>query len=334
MNDVLSLPETPFERFVAPAGDAISLLRFAFHFILIIFLVFLWIVMVSLPFLILLVFAVKPSLESSLAMLSPLSDFARYLSTSVFIVPYILTMVFGIYPAVWLVTKLQKQPLITVIGVRGMDREFWKDFAISFGVLAVCIAFGVGASFMDESRVSVFVKNLDFMKWFMLLPLMLVVIFLQSGAEEVLFRGYLFQQCAARWRHPIAWMVIPSIIFAILHYNPAPNVDNAFMFIIVIFSFFFGVFAADLTRLTGSIGAAWGMHFANNFFGISVIALETEDLLDSVALYTNASALNDQFMDTDMFQTLNLDVLYGFVAMFFAWIILRRLLPYTQKKHL
>jgi DNA-directed RNA polymerase subunit RPC12/RpoP len=42
-----------------------------------------------------------------------------------------------------------------------------------------------------------------------------VGVLIQTGAEEVLFRGYLQQQLAARFASPIAWMVLPSAIFAL-----------------------------------------------------------------------------------------------------------------------
>jgi uncharacterized protein len=36
----------------------------------------------------------------------------------------------------------------------------------------------------------------------------------------------------------------------------------------------FGLIAADLTARTGSIGAAWGFHFANNTMAITILATD------------------------------------------------------------
>jgi hypothetical protein len=48
--------------------------------------------------------------------------------------------------------------------------------------------------------------------------------------------------------------------------------------------FLFAVLAADLTARTGSLGAAWGFHFANNCVAILVVALDGP--LSGLALYT------------------------------------------------
>ncbi len=50
---------------------------------------------------------------------------------------------------------------------------------------------------------------------------------IQTGAEELVFRGYLQQQLAARFASPLIWMVLPALIFGAVHYDPAtagPNV--------------------------------------------------------------------------------------------------------------
>ena len=42
--------------------------------------------------------------------------------------------------------------------------------------------------------------------WLLCLPATLVVVFVQTGAEEVFFRGYFQSQLAARLRHPAIWL--------------------------------------------------------------------------------------------------------------------------------
>lgn len=57
-------------------------------------------------------------------------------------------------------------------------------------------------------------------RWLTLLPLSLLAILVQVSAEELLFRGYLQQQLAARFASPLVWMVVPSALFALGHYSP------------------------------------------------------------------------------------------------------------------
>ncbi|MEZ5685612.1 MAG: CPBP family intramembrane glutamic endopeptidase [Paracoccaceae bacterium] len=45
------------------------------------------------------------------------------------------------------------------------------------------------------------------------LPLVLPLLVLQIGAEELVFRGYLLQQLGARFHHPLIWMGLPSVLF-------------------------------------------------------------------------------------------------------------------------
>jgi membrane protease YdiL (CAAX protease family) len=123
--------------------------------------------------------------------------------------------------------------------------------------------------------------NTELTLWLSFLPLALVGVLIQTGAEEVLFRGYMQQQLAARFSSPIMWMILPSAVFAALHCQPEIMGDNTWLMMAAVFVF--AVLAADLTAVTGNIGAAWGMHFVNNTLAILVVA--TDGPLSGLALY-------------------------------------------------
>lgn len=152
-----------------------------------------------------------------------------------------------------------------------------RDFVVAAAV--------VGASYMLTVRIwsLVFdaVPGLSPRTWLSLLPLTLLGILLQTGAEELVFRGYLTQQLAARFRSPVVWMGLPSLLFGLVHYAPVMSGSNAL--ILVFGAALFGLLAADLTAASGSIGAAWGFHFANNALAIAVIA--TDGTITGLALY-------------------------------------------------
>ncbi len=126
------------------------------------------------------------------------------------------------------------------------------------------------------------VRNLPTALWLSFLPLALVGVLLQTGAEEVLFRGYIQSQLAARFSSPLIWMVLPSGVFALLHFQPDTYGPAAWMVVGAIF--LFALLAADLTARTGTIGAAWGFHFANNCGAILLVGIEGS--LSGLALYT------------------------------------------------
>lgn len=159
----------------------------------------------------------------------------------------------------------------------GPRARLLRHFALAAGICAVLNA----ATAIIPSTVMP-VPNIDLRMWLAFLPLALVAIAVQTGAEEVLFRGYIQSQLAARFASPLVWMVLPSALFAVLHYQPGAMGDNAA--IVVVAVFVFALCAADLTAHTGTIGAAWGFHFANNAVAILFVALDGP--LSGLALYT------------------------------------------------
>ena len=114
------------------------------------------------------------------------------------------------------------------------------------------------------------------------LPLALLGLLIQTGTEELLFRGYLQQQLAARWRAPWVWMGIPAVIFGALHYSPQEYGLSAWF--VVGWAILFGLAAADLTARTGNLGAAVGMHFANN--AATMLFVGVEGRLDALTLFS------------------------------------------------
>jgi len=169
---------------------------------------------------------------------------------------------------------LHKRRAATVFGPA---RKTLRDFGIA---LAICVVLYALLSLIPLGEAPV--PNLSFALWASVLPLALAGILLQTGAEEVLFRGYLQQQLAARFNSPLVWMILPSVIFALGHYQPTEMGPNAWLIVLAVG--LFAVLAADLTAATGSIGAAWGFHFANNLFGIAFVAMDGP--LSGLALYT------------------------------------------------
>ncbi len=119
-------------------------------------------------------------------------------------------------------------------------------------------------------------------RWLALVPLSLGLLLLQTGAEELVFRGYLQSQLAARFRHPAIWIGAPSLVFGLLHYDPATYGDAAIW--PVVWAFLFGVVAGDLTARAGSLGPALALHLVNNFAAIGLTAMD--GYWDGLALYT------------------------------------------------
>lgn len=170
-------------------------------------------------------------------------------------------------------------------------------------VLSVLPPYGYGEPLVSNMAVGV---------WTALLPLSLLAVFVQISAEEIVFRGYLQQQLGARFRSPLVWMVLPSVIFALGHYQPAEAGENAVM--ITVWAFVFGMLMADLTARAGTIGPALAVHFVNNVMALVITSLP--DNLGGLALWHTPFGMEDA-------ETLRAWLPVDFAAMLVSWLVAR-----------
>ncbi|MCP4820608.1 MAG: CPBP family intramembrane metalloprotease [Shimia sp.] len=126
-------------------------------------------------------------------------------------------------------------------------------------------------------------------RWIALLPLSFLLLAIQCGAEELVFRGYLQSQLAADYRSPLIWMGVPSLIFGYLHYAPDLYGDAAFW--VAAWAVVFGALMADITARAGTLGPAIIIHMLNNFMSLSVMGFA--DDLGGMALYHLPHAPDD-----------------------------------------
>ncbi len=148
--------------------------------------------------------------------------------------------------------------------------------------------------------------------WGLLLPFSLVAVFVQISAEEIFFRGYLQQQLGARFRSPLVWMVLPSTLFAIGHYQPSEAGSNAVM--IALWAGLFGMLMADVTARAGTIGPALAVHFVNNASAILITSLP--DSLGGLALFHTPFGIGDE-------DTLQAWLPVDFALMLVSWLAAR-----------
>ena len=187
----------------------------------------------------------------------------------------------GAWLGVWLAARL-------------LHRRGWRSLfghpprVLADFLLGVVMLFGVGGglALLTLRWLPELSPSLPLSVWLAFLPLALIGILIQTGAEELVFRGYLQQQLAARFASPLAWMLLPSVLFGLAHYAPDETGSNVWL--IVAATGLFGLIAADLTARTGSLGLAWGLHFANNVLAILVISAMPG--LDGLALWRLAEA--------------------------------------------
>ncbi len=103
----------------------------------------------------------------------------------------------------------------------------------------------------------------------LLVLLIAALVPLQSGAEELFFRGYLLQEAARFSRSPLVWAILPSILFGLIHYDPDLARQGG-VGPIIIGTFMFGFCAAILTARAADLSLAIGVHTGNNLAALLV----------------------------------------------------------------
>ena len=203
---------------------------------------------------------------------------------------------------------IHRRGLASLIGpFRPACRQFSRTV---LGVAGIFLVTGLLVSlFMADDPT----PRLPLTTWLSYLPLALPLLLVQTGAEELLFRGYLMQALAARFKSAIIWMGIPTVLFGLAHYNGA--LDPKLTVLLICATGLFGLVAADLTRITGNLGAAVGFHFTNNFFALFLVSIEGE--MSGLSLYTAPFTMQDV-------ETLIPLIIVDMVTVVLAWSVLRR----------
>jgi membrane protease YdiL (CAAX protease family) len=149
----------------------------------------------------------------------------------------------------------------------------------------------------------------NFGVWLALIPLTLAVLLIQVGTEEIFFRGYLQQQFACLSSSRWAWMVLPSVMFGGVHYWNGNGAAEGIIW--AIWATGLGIACADLTARTGNLGAAIGLHLANNAFALLIVAVEDWPA-SGVTLYLYP------YEDPDLYAQ-------GLAALFNPWVVFQLL---------
>lgn len=204
-----------------------------------------------------------------------------------------LSTFLGLHLGVLLAIRLlHGRSYASVLG--GPARVLVRNMALASAVMVLLAALPVLLTPLERiwfSDPPQLVRSTPLAVWLgWLLPTALATL-VQTSGEEVFFRGYLLQQLAARFRSPLAWAVLPSAGFAALHYNPGLGTNTFFHMGNTLAA---GTMLALVTARTGNLGAAIGLHFANNLIGLILVA--PRGYLDGMALFTVDAPLTGSYL--------------------------------------
>jgi len=211
-----------------------------------------------------------------------------------------------IVAAAMVANQLHRRGLFSLIGpLPRATRQFTK-------VLAYLAALYAAFWILPPSEIPLpLERGMPMLTWLQLLPLSLLAVLIQTSAEEIVFRGYLQQQLAARFNHAVVWIAGPAVLFAALHYRP--DIGPA-AWVFMLWAGLFSVVASDLTARAGTLGPAIALHFASNTTAILLVSGDPE--LTGLALWRLRIDMSDPSV---LWPLMSIDL--GMLAV--AWLVAR-----------
>lgn len=204
-----------------------------------------------------------------------------------------LGTIWGFAIGVWLAVKfLHARQLDTVVS---WDRRFsLREFGVGcfLALIYLIASIVISAVTGHLPRRS----NVDIDQWLLSLGPIAVVIFLQGASEELVFRGYLPQQLAARFRNPLVWGLLPSIVFGTMHAGNMPG-DPSFMPFLIISATVLGLVMMATVWRTGSLAAAMGLHFVNNVVALTVAGSDSGSSTVALFVWSPGEMMNTASAD-------------------------------------
>lgn len=216
------------------------------------------------------------------------------------LIPFVL----GLVTLLLLLKPIHERSMLSV--VTGRDSFRWKRFFWGAGIwLLLMTIYAVFATTTGFQKIEM---QFDPSTIYTLAIVSLLLLPLQTGFEEVLFRGYLMQGFALLVKYRWVTLLLTSLIFGALHlFNPEVKAYGALITLpqYIGFGLFFGICAI----MDEGLELAWGVHAVNNIF-LSVFFTQDTSALQTPALY-RITAFNPLF---DLIALLILSVLFIIIA--------------------
>jgi len=200
----------------------------------------------------------------------------------------ILLIQFGlfVFAAIGFVTGIKRFHKKTITSVfTGYERFRFKRFWLAFGVWGSLLALAVMVSYLTSPEDF----EINFNAGGFLISLVILFIFMpiQTGIEEVVFRGYLLQGFSQIFKNGIIPLFITSLLFGLAHMSN-PEVREYGWQIMLTYYVCFALFMGGLTLLDEGLELAFGIHFANNLIS-SILVTSPHSVIKTYSLFNAKS---------------------------------------------
>jgi membrane protease YdiL (CAAX protease family) len=168
----------------------------------------------------------------------------------------------------------------------------WSDFRVAFVYIFVIVLvlelLILAATWVTGTPPYTRNDVVSILDWLIYLLPLIVFVFLQIGAEELFFRGYLLRLIYSR-KARLFWAVyVPSFLFGLAHLDPITYGFNSVLY--VLNTTVTGVILCFITIWRGNIAMAMGIHFAVNIFAIIIIGHGDTPIGSGAALWLSTIA--------------------------------------------
>ncbi|WP_343631842.1 CPBP family intramembrane glutamic endopeptidase [Fluviicola sp.] len=247
-----------------------------------------------------------PAGESLTAFSSPQDLFSKNEFFALNMIPF----VFGFLAIVFCSRLIFKRSFRTFLTAR--PRFDFTRFFFAFGLWSTLMMVSFFMTFIDYNHLIHW--NFQPENFFYLLILALVLVPVQTGFEEILFRGFLLQFFGKITQKGIYLILINGVLFGALHLmNPEIDKLGAFA---VGYYMMSGIFTSFIAIMDDGLELSWGFHLANNLFGI-IIVTNNWQVIQTDALFMDVS---EPVLGWDMYVTMFL--FYPLMILVF-WLVYR-----------
>lgn len=247
-----------------------------------------------------------PAGESLLSMPNPQELFSKNSFFALNMIPF----VFGILTVAFCSKLIFKRSFRTFLTAR--PRFDFTRFFFSFGLWSTLMMVSFFITFIDFNHQIRW--NFQSEHFFYLLLLAFVLVPIQTGFEEILFRGFLLQMFGKITQKGIYLILINGILFGALHLMN-PEIDKLGTFAVGYYVLS-GIFTSFIAVMDDGLELSWGFHLANNLFGI-IIVTNNWQVIQTDALFMDVS---EPVLGWDMYVTMFL--FYPLMILVF-WLVYR-----------
>ncbi|MGH1364685.1 MAG: lysostaphin resistance A-like protein [Calditrichia bacterium] len=162
----------------------------------------------------------------------------------------------------------------------------WQRIFFAFGLwFALSMMMDVIAFFNNPES---YVFQLDLWAFIPLMLIALVIISIQTSAEELFFRGYLFQIIGLLTKYRLIPILITSLLFGAMH---ASNPEVGAYGVVYMMTYYIsvGLVLAVCTIMDDGLELALGYHAANNIYGALIVS-PPDSAIETTSIFAMQSA--------------------------------------------